>query len=70
MIAEILSSSRSFSSVDYNERKVSKGVAELLEMKNFGYLQDLGIADAAAMQKFLKDYSAKNDRMFQKHLIL
>lgn len=65
MIAEILSSSRSFSSVDYNERKVSKGVAELLEMKNFGYLQDLGIADAAAMQKFLKDYSAKNDRIIK-----
>lgn len=36
MIATILPSSTTFHAVDYNERKVSEGVAELLEMKNFG----------------------------------
>ena len=36
MIATILPSSTTFHAVDYNARKVSEGVAELLEMKNFG----------------------------------
>ena len=38
MIATILPSSTTFHAVDYNERKVSEGVAELLEMKGFDYL--------------------------------
>lgn len=33
MIATILPSSTTFHAVDYNERKVSEGVAELLEWK-------------------------------------
>ena len=36
MIATILPSSTTFHAVDYNERKVSEGFAELLEMNNFG----------------------------------
>lgn len=35
MIATILPSSASFHAVEYNERKVSQGKAELLEMTNF-----------------------------------
>jgi len=35
MIATILPSSTTFHAVDYNERKVSEGVAELLEIKGF-----------------------------------
>jgi hypothetical protein len=38
MIATILKSSSTFSAVNYNERKVSKGTAELVEIANFGYL--------------------------------
>ena len=41
MIATILKSSSSFSAVRYNERKVENGVAELVAIRNFGYLQDL-----------------------------
>lgn len=33
MIATILPGSSNFHAVDYNERKVAKGVARLLEMK-------------------------------------
>ena len=40
MIATILKSSSSFSAVRYNERKVENGVAELVAIRNFGYLQD------------------------------
>ena len=42
MIATILPSSTTFHAVEYNERKVAKGQAVLLEMKNFGYV---GAAD-------------------------
>lgn len=63
MIAEILSSSTTFAAVDYNERKVSKGVAELLEMKNFSYLENLGIKETTAIQNYLLNYSAQNDRI-------
>ena len=36
MIATILPGSENFYAVGYNERKVSKGTAHLLEMRNFG----------------------------------
>ena len=38
MIATILPGSTNFHAVGYNERKVSKGVARLLEIQNFGAL--------------------------------
>jgi hypothetical protein len=38
MIATILPSSTTFYAVEYNERKVAKGQAVLLEMQNFGYV--------------------------------
>ncbi len=41
MIATILPSSTSFHAVGYNERKVAKGIAHLLEMKNFGAVEML-----------------------------
>ena len=41
MIATILPGSSNFHAVDYNERKVAKGVARLLEMKNFGALGEI-----------------------------
>ena len=38
MIATILPGSTNFHAVGYNEHKVSKGLARLIEMKNFGAL--------------------------------
>lgn len=63
MIVKILTPSATFEGVDYNERKVSKGVADLLEIKNFGYLQSLGDIGSTPLRKYLMDYSAKNDRI-------
>lgn len=37
MIATILPGSTNFHAVGYNERKVSKGVARLLEIQNSGH---------------------------------
>ena len=48
MIIKILQSSHTFEAVKYNERKVSEGVAELLEVKNFQHLQELGMLEAKA----------------------
>ena len=42
MIATILPGSSNFHAVGYNERKVSKGVARLIEIKNFGNVGTFG----------------------------
>lgn len=63
MIATILPSSKDFHAVEYNERKVRKGVAELIEVKNFGYLQDTGNMSAGDLRDYLVMYSAKNMRI-------
>ena len=42
MIATILPSSSNFHAVDYNERKVAQGKAELLEMTNFAFVGAVG----------------------------
>lgn len=63
MIATIMPSSNNFHAVEYNERKVAKGVAELIEVKNLGYLQDTSNLSAAAMRDYLIKYSAKNRRI-------
>ena len=44
MIATILPGSSNFHAVGYNERKVAKGVARMLEMQNFGALGKIGRA--------------------------
>ena len=63
MIATILPSSANFHAVEYNERKVAQGRAELLEMTNFGYI---AMGDAYTWEdltRFLLQYSSKNDRI-------
>ena len=63
MIATILPSSTTFHAVEYNERKVAKGQAVLLEMQNFGYV---GVADSYSpeqLQQYLMDYSARNEHI-------
>ena len=37
MIATILPGSTNFHAVGYNEHKVSKGIARLIEIQNFGH---------------------------------
>ena len=60
MIATILPSSTTFHAVDYNERKVSEGVAELLEMENFGFIGQLKPYTSDQLKEFLADYSHRN----------
>lgn len=63
MIATILHSSSTFNAVNYNERKVSKGSAELLEISNFDYLQKTGNVTAANLQEYLMKYSSINQNI-------
>lgn len=63
MIATILPKSSSFHAVAYNEYKVQKGVAVLLEMSNFGLLDSLDNVSREAKIKYLKDYSSVNSRI-------
>lgn len=60
MIATILPSSTTFHAVGYNERKVAKGQAVLLEMKNFGYVGAIDGYSPEQLQQYLIDYSARN----------
>lgn len=63
MIATILPGSTDFHAVRYNERKVSKGMAHLIEMKDFGPLGS-GIGYTPDdLVRFLKLYSSRNDRI-------
>ena len=62
MIATILPSSTTFHAVDYNECKVSEGVAELLEMKGFDLIDQSYTPDE--LKQFLLDYTFQyNDRI-------
>jgi hypothetical protein len=63
MIATILKSSSTFSAVNYNERKVSKGAAELVEIANFGYLQKTGNLSASNLREYLMKYSSINQNI-------
>ena len=63
MIATILRSSTRFNAVDYNEKKVTQGTAELLEIKNFDLLQKTGNISSKSLQDYLIKYSAKNDNI-------
>ena len=63
MIATILPSSANFHAVEYNERKVAQGHAELLEMTNFGYITMGDAYTWEDLTRFLLQYSSKNDRI-------
>ena len=63
MIATILKSSSTFSAVRYNERKVEHGVAELVGIRGFGYLENApDMRGITSLRNYLMDYSSKNDR--------
>ena len=63
MIATILPSSTTFHAVDYNERKVSEGVAELLEMKNFGFVGQIEPYTSDQLKRYLMLYTSRNERI-------
>lgn len=63
MIATILPSSTSFHAVGYNERKVAKGIAHLLEIKNFGAVEMLTRHTANDLVSYLQNYSSRNPRI-------
>ena len=63
MIATILPSSSNFHAVEYNEMKVSKGKAELIEMSNFGYIGMLGSYTPEDLTNYLVSYSSSNNRI-------
>ena len=63
MIATILPGSADFHAVSYNEHKVYKGVATLLEMQNFGGLDASEHPTAKQLVQFLQFYSSQNSRI-------
>lgn len=65
MIATILPSSPTFHAVAYNESKVAKGVASLLEIKNFGPIDKFGYSSPDELRDYLIDYSSRNSRIKQ-----
>lgn len=60
MIVTILPSSSNFHAVGYNEDKVKKGTAYLMEMKNFGVLEYIGVKSQEDLINHLKKYSSSN----------
>lgn len=66
MIATILPGSPNFHAVLYNERKVAKGTARLIEMKNFGILEEIdsfGQPTPGDLRSYLAAYSSRNGRI-------
>ncbi len=63
MIATILPGSANFHAVGYNERKVAKGAARLIEMRNFGTLGTFGRPTADELTKYLQEYTSRNGRI-------
>lgn len=62
MIITILPNSSDFHAVAYNEKKVSAGLAELIEVSNFDTLFPWE-HDAANLRQYLVDYSARNENI-------
>lgn len=63
MIVTILPSSTSFHAVGYNEHKVAMGVAELMEMRNFGHVEQMGDYTPEDLCQYLMDYSSADARI-------
>lgn len=63
MIATILPGSPNFHAVGYNERKVAKGVARLIEMQNFGTLGLFDKPTPDELVRYLREYTSRNNRI-------
>lgn len=63
MIATILPSSAVFHAIDYNERKVARGDATLIEMSNIYGLSGFGPYTPDELRQYMIEYSSRNDRI-------
>lgn len=63
MIATILPNSENFHAVAYNERKVAKGVAQLIEILNFDDIGTKGKPTTEDLVNYLQEYSAANSKI-------
>lgn len=63
MIVTILPKSATFHAIAYNEKKVSEGRAQLLEMKGISGVASFPGYTPEEMTQFFMDYSARNDRI-------
>lgn len=63
MIATILPGSADFHAVGYNEHKVYQGKATLLEIQNFGGLENEEQLTARQLVRYLQLYSSQNSRI-------
>ena len=63
MIITILPNSSNFHAVAYNERKVSQGQAELIEVRNFSYITSHKDYTAENFTDYLETYSRRNTRI-------
>lgn len=62
MIVKILKSSGTFPAVQYNEEKVNQGVAERIEVRNFGRFQNnQELLSAQAISDYFSEYSETNN---------
>nr|WP_148296593.1 hypothetical protein [Phocaeicola paurosaccharolyticus] len=66
MIATILPSSSNFHAVDYNERKVAQGKAELLEMTNFAFVGAVGKYTPNDLKQYLVGYSSRINKRIRR----
>jgi hypothetical protein len=66
MIATILPSSSNFHAVDYNERKVAQGKAELLQMTNFGFVGSIGKYTPDDLKQYLVEYSSRINKRIRR----
>ena len=66
MIATILPSSSNFHAVDYNERKVAQGKAELLQMTNFGFVGAVGKYTPDDLKQYLVEYSSRINKRIRR----
>lgn len=63
MIATILPSSAVFHAIDYNEGKVARGDATLVEMSNIYGLSGFGPYTPDELRQYMIEYSSRNDRI-------
>lgn len=63
VIKELGTDATGFPGVDYNEKKVAEGVAELVKMKNFGPLEHYQFHAADTVKKYLQKIADRNDRV-------
>ena len=66
MITTILPSSSNFHAVDYNERKVAQGKAELLQMTNFGFVGAVGKYTPDDLKQYLVEYSSRINKRIRR----